>query len=483
MSEAAGVADTVAELIGTTFSGANPASVAVPPAKAESVEKFEFDADFQSRIVYLTATDSGFLKKVGHLLKPEYFESSGEATLMAVAMQHWKNYGSSMNDYDVMKLALQDAVKTRLARPEAIKECIPAVQAVIKQQAEARTGEAHGLNADFVAEKIAEFVRHQAVIDAITRSVGLIDRRDFDKIEKLVSEATSIGVSNEEGGGDYFERLLIRSNERAEESAGRRPPKGITTGHPKIDNLLYHRGWGRKELSCLMGGPKAGKTTALIEFGSGACMAGFNVLYVTLEVSNRIVEERADARFSEIPIGDLVGKFADVNLKIGALADSKKCGRFFIAEYPTGGMSPAMLRSLLERHKAKGLTYDLVIVDYADIMAPDFRTNDPIENSKQIYIGLRAVAHEWNAAVLTATQSNRAGFQAVTAKAEHVADDINKVRTVDLFISINVTEEERKDGKARLYFAASRNQRSGMTVFITQDFNTMKFIKAIERIE
>lgn len=147
-----------------------------------------------------------------------------------------------------------------------------------------------------------------------------------------------------------------------------------------MDALLYHRGWGRKELNVLMGGAKAGKTTALVEFSAGAVMAGYNVLYVTLEVSNRIIEERADARLTEVPIADLVGHFGTVNDRVEKLRQANACGRFYIVEFPTGTMSPAALRSLLERHKAKGWTYDMVVVDYADIMAPDYRTNDPIEN-------------------------------------------------------------------------------------------------------
>jgi replicative DNA helicase len=71
----------------------------------------------------------------------------------------------------------------------------------------------------------------------------------------------------------------------------------------------------------------------------------------------------------------------------------------------------------------------------------------------------------------------------VVLKGEHVADDYNKVRTVDIMISINVTEEERANGEARLYFAASRNQEGGFTIFIKQELAKMKFIASIVRIE
>lgn len=480
------VTDAMTEAIAHQLGGAieEAGLVATTEPSAEEAVKFEFDAEFQTRVVYLAATDAGFMRKVAHLLKPEYFTNADEAAFMAVVQRHWQQYETTMNEVPIMILAIQDAQKAKTIRKEHVDGIKVVVKNIFTTAQAIKAGEFYGLNADFVADHVADWCREQAVISAVYRAADLIERQDqYAKIEKLISDAIKVGIDQEENGGDYFERLAKRTAQRADDSVGKRPPRGITTGHSKLDNLLYHKGWGRRELNVLMGGAKAGKTTALIEFGAGACLAGYNVLYVTLEVSNTIVEERIDARFSEVPMSDLVGKFSEVNERVEELAAAKKTGRFYIAEFPSGSMSPSMLKSLLERHKAKGLTYDMVIVDYADIMAPDYRTNDPIENTKQVYIGLRAIAQEWNVAMLTATQSNREGYKSVTAKAEHVSDDFNKVRTADLFISINSTEEERRDGKARLYFAASRNQRSGMTVFITQNFNMMKFIEKIERVE
>lgn len=474
---------SIATMIGASYSGAPKVAGDAAPEPQEPVTPFEFDADFQSRVVYLAMYDQTFMRKVAHLLRPEYFESAGDQAFMIIVMKHWKDYQCVMADKTVLTMAIKDAIANKLIRKEQLADIMSVTAGMAAQRDAMRAGEVAGLNADYVADKVAEFVRRQAVVAAVMRSVDLIEKRDYPKIEKLIADATNVGIEAEEQGGDYFERLVVRTNERADESAGKKPPRGITTGHGKMDALLYHRGWGRKELNVIMGGAKAGKTTALIEFGSAGCMAGFNVLYVTLEVSNRIIEERADARFTDTPIADLVGQFSEVNRKVTELATKGLMGRFYIAEFPSGSMSPSMLKALLERHKAKGWFYDMVVVDYADIMSPDYRTQDPIENSKQVYIGLRAIAQEWNVVMLTATQSNREGFKSVTAKAEHVSDDFNKVRTADLFISINSTEEERRDGKARLFFAASRNQRSGMTIFIEQDFSRGRFLKAIERIE
>lgn len=478
--------ESVAEMIGASFSGGAVATAAASPKTPElelTDEPFEFDAPFQTQITYLVVFDQTFMRRVAHLLKPSYFESAGEAALVSLALEHWKKYEAVMADRGVIAIVIKEALQQKRLKAEQIDTIKKTVGDILRLQADIRSGVELPLNSKFVADKIAEFAQNQEMISAITRSVNLLEKRDFDKVKKLVMDAAAVGINEDEAGGEYFERLAQRTNMRAEASVGRRPPRGITTGHPKLDALLYHRGWGKKELTVLMGGAKSGKTMALIEFASNAVMAGHNVLYVTLEVASDIVEERADARFTEIRIGDLVANFGTVNAKIDALATKAGRGKFYIAEYPSGTLSPAGLRGLLERHKAKGWNYDMVVVDYADLMQPNFRTQDPIENSRQIYVDLRAIGTEYNCSMLTATQSNREGYKAVTAKAENVADDFNKVRTADLFISINITEDERRDGKARLYFAASRNQQAGMTLFIQQDLACAKFLKMIERVE
>lgn len=222
-------------------------------------------------------------------------------------------------------------------------------------------------------------------------------------------------------------------------------------------------------------------TLAMINFAANASRVGFNVLYCTLEVSARIIAERLDAYISETAVKELDNRNHEVRTKIKSRGNS--AGKFLIHEFASGSMSPRTLRTLIEKYRNRGTIFDLVVVDYADIMAPDHRSDSPIENSKEIYVGLRAIGFEFDCAILTATQTNRDGYKAQTAKAEHVAEDFNKIRTADLVISINATEDERNSNQARLYFAASRNQESGFTVRIAQDIRKMQFIKDVMGVE
>lgn len=474
MTDATSIAErSAADMIGSSFEGEHttpePSGATVLD---EITEKFDFDAPFQTRVASLAIQSTEFVNRIGHLLKPQYFEDAGEAMMVKLALEYFEN-NRSLPDKTIMVDIVRRAVASKVIK----KDIVPLVVSAHKRLY--GCGDLAGR--EYIESRIVEFARHQATSAAILKSVELVQRGEFEKVEQYIKEAVEIGINEDGGAYDYYGTIAARTSERLDDAAGVRPPRGITTGQLKLDEVLYHKGWGRKELATIMGGAKSGKTTALIGFAKGASLARFNVLYVSLEVSARIISERLDASVSGTMMKELGSKIKEVEEKVEAL--KKTAGKLIVHEFPSGTFTPKQLRALMDRYEAKGQMFDLVVVDYADIMAPNHRYNDVIENSKSVYVDLRAIAQEKNVAMLTATQTNREGYKATVAKAEHVAEDFNKVRTVDLMISINITDEERSKGEARLYFAASRNQESGFTLFIKQDIAKMRFIESIIRKE
>jgi replicative DNA helicase len=461
------VEDSVAKMVGAAYAGATTAA----PEEAVEIEKFEFDEQFQTTIATLALRDTEFMRRAAHLLKPDYFESTGEAGLMDLVLRYYERY-KRVPDASVVPTLIRDAVTSARMKKDVAAEVVRA----FKIMKDGSVGDR-----EYVAEKVAEFARHQAVGQAILSSVSLLEKKKFDPILKAIKEAYDVGLNEADEGYDYWNMIEARTEERLDEASGKTPPKGISSGLPKLDELLMHKGWGRKELTLLMGGAKAGKSTALINFAKAASMVGKNVLYVTLELAARIISERLDASISENIIKELGKNIHDVRTKVEAL--SKRAGLLRVHEFASSKFTPNSMQALIDRYKAKGIVFDLVVIDYLDIMAPNFRTQDSVENSKSIYTDMRAIALMEGFAMLSATQTNREGFKSTVAKAEHVAEDFNRIRIADLVISINITDEERSKNEARLYFAASRNQESGFTVFIQQDMQRMTFIKSIIRVE
>lgn len=453
--------ESLAQDIGAMLSGQQ--SVAPDP-----VQPFEFDAAFQTKIAALSLRDATFNERVDGLVSPEHFENVTEATLVNIAQKYFAKYRQCPDNTVLVKL-VKDEVAANRIRSDMKAEVVSKLSQLIKADLSGR---------DYVVDQVSAFAQHQALGNAIMKSVDYLEKRDFSAIEASIKKALTVGAMTATEY-DFFAEIGSRTAIRCDQRDGKIQPSGVTTGIKAIDELLYHKGWGRSELSIWMGGAKTGKTTALINSAIYAVAAGFNVLYVTLEVSKEIMAARADAAISKTMFGELQVHPENVEQAVVALGGSQTRGDFKIHEFPSGSWTPRELRRLIQHYKAKGVMFDAVYIDYLDIMAPDMRMNDEIANSKNVWVGVRAVAQEEGFAVISATQTNRDGFKADVAKAEHVAEDFNKIRIADLVISINKTEEEQQNEEARLYFAASRNQAGGFTIKIKQDLARMQFCLAV----
>ncbi|PZR92081.1 MAG: DNA helicase [Stutzerimonas stutzeri] len=434
----------------------------------ESEGQFEFDPGFQTKIAALFTRDTTFAMKNKDLLKPEYFTNDAAGALVRIVQEHIKVY-RAVPDLKILPTILKDEIAAKRIRPDMIEGIKTTVRDIVKADLS---------NPAFVTNKVTEFAKHQAVEQAMMASIGLLEKRDWNKIAELMKHATSIGANGDDDDYDYWEESKNRAQYRRDLRDGKIIRDGITTGYSAIDANLYHMGWGRKELSCMMGAAKAGKSMSLGDFARNANLAGYHVYYDTLEVSRDIIADRLDAANADTLMKELHKRPDDVEKALLRLRTAKT-GHFKMREHASGTLKPSVLHRTLERYRADGIIFDLVVVDYADIMASEYRSDSLQENLRTIYIDLRAIAFETNTALLTATQTNRDGAKAHTAKATDVGDDWNKARTVDLMIGIDATDVEKNAGEARLSFLLSRNGESGFGLRIRQDRSKMQFITKI----
>jgi replicative DNA helicase len=434
--------------------------------EAAEEKGFDFEEGFQRKIVALTLRDSAFAARTIGLLEPGFFEREIDGALTKVALDYYDRYKKAPSLSVIVPL-IKDAVADKRIRKDMIPD--------IKE----RLRDLHAVDLsdrDYVTDKVSEFAKNKAIERAILASVEDHAKGDYEKIRKRMEQAMLVGAADDGNEYDYFEELENRTDKRKLIAAGVLKREGISTGYDELDKCLYHGGWGRKELSCIMGAAKAGKSMSLGEFGKNAAMMGYNVDYLTCEVSSEIIADRTDANLSGFMMKELDKNPIAVRDAIDKL--SRK-GNFKFHEYASGTLKPSQIRRLLERKRSKGYITDLLIVDYADIMAAEFRSDDRIETLRSIYVDLRAIAFDYNVALLTATQTNREGAKKMTASATDVSADWNKAMTVDALLSINASEAEKAAGEARLFFALSRNSESEFSLRIKQDRSRMRFIEKI----
>ena len=217
-----------------------------------------------------------------------------------------------------------------------------------------------------------------------------------------------------------------------------------------------------------------------MSFGINAAMSGKAVFYASCEVSKEILSDRADSNISGIPFERLNDDPAKVALEVEDAWD-RTTGFMTVEDFGAGELKVSELNRVLDQYAQRGTMFDLVIIDYIDEMAPEVKDTDRRHDLASITRGLRALARSMDVAILTATQTNRAGSKNARrdiTSSEDVAEDYNKVRIADAIITINRSEEDMDAGEVVLYWADMRNARSNRRFRLKQQLECFRFIES-----
>lgn len=433
----------------------------------------QFDDAFQEQLAAHFLRDDIFVQAVGSLVEPDYFDNETLAALVAVQRVYLDRYGAcpTLRTFVQVMQRLIAAKRVKFADMNEAKRLL----GVIHKDPLA--------DRNFVIDTIAEFARKQALANSVMQLVDALDTDDTANINKAlvsVEEAKAVGAADTAQAMDFLATRSQRANNRALRASGHFTNGGITTGSPELDNKLTpHRGWGRKELTILMAPPKGGKTAAMIHFAKEAVAAGKNVFYASCEVSEDIIGDRLDANISGVPLKELETRFADVDQEVSSWESKPGVGKFIVQAFPIRTLKVSELTRILKKYQAQGINFDMIVVDYLGILKPEQRYEDKRFGLADIGQDLRAMATVFNAAVLTAYQTNREGTkkaQRSVSDGTDAADDYEVVRTADALITLNADEDMKQNGEILLYFAEMRNAESGIRLRYGCDFACMRFL-------
>lgn len=431
-----------------------------------------YDTAFQLKILTLALRDAAFMQRVEGLIDPKYYDETTMGYLADIANRHFENY-KTVPDAKIVIKTIKDAKAAKLVKDDFVDELKPLIASIWSPTADLS-------NRDYYIDEVAKFARRRAMERAIEKSIDILDKGgDFDEIDSSIKEAQAVGATEGTGSADLFDSLDARIAARTAKLTGT-VTRGISTGHRELNDLLYHKGFGAKELVVLMGGAKSGKSTGLLHFAINACKEGHSVLFTTHENSKEVTLDRMDAAISGVQMKDLDVSAGAIRTAIKDLEGAG--GRLIVEEFPAGQASVADIERCIQKYAAQGIKFDMLVCDYADELRPSRRFTEERFALKEIYTSLRALAQTENIAVLTATQTNRAGNKSVTATATDVGEDWSKMKIADLVITINATEDEKRLHELRLYIALARNSEGGIMIHCTSDRSRMKFISRIIKV-
>ena len=189
-----------------------------------------------------------------------------------------------------------------------------------------------------------------------------------------------------------------------------------------------------------------GKSLFMCHVAASSLAQNYNVLYITLEMSEEKIAERIDANLLNIKTEDLANLPRDTyDRKISRLKENIK-GKLIIKEYPTASASAIHFRNLLnELALKKHFKPDIVFIDYLNICASSRLKHGSNVNSysyiKAIAEELRGLAVEFKIPVFSATQTTRSGFSNTDPGLEDTSESFGLPATADLMFALITSEE------------------------------------------
>lgn len=371
-------------------------------------------------------------------IKREYFMDQSEQRLFSY-MKFFSDKYNKRPDVSVLKILLNKDTTLDDGTFTAVQTTLDALDVAQPDISQTK----------FLIDETENFCKQRAVFNALKKSIEIkensdlpIDRRnrklqDVGAIPDLLRDALSICFDTTVGH-NYLEDWEKRYDSYHDKNA--KVPFDID-----ILNKVTKGGAEYKTLNMLIAGSNVGKSLGLVHLAAGYLTQGYDVLYVSMEMSEESVAKRIDANLLGISLDDLENTPKGMyKAKVETLKE-KVVGRLYVKQYPTGSANVGHFRALLSELSIKqGFVPKIIIVDYLGICS-SIRIGFGGENSygyvKAIAEELRGLAIETNTCIWSAAQTTRGQWDKSDMDMSDVAESAGLVHTADFMLGIVETEE------------------------------------------
>lgn len=379
--------------------------------------------------------DEEYARRVLPFLQTQYFREDGEKTVLSLIQDFVGKY-NKLPTVEAMAIDLSNTAGLSEPTFQAARDFLEASQ--VKPD----------VDRDWLVDQTEKFCQDRAIHNAILESMNIIGEKQ-DKgigrgaIPTLLAQALAVSFDTNIGHdflGNWEDRFEFYHKKEE------RIPFDVA-----ILNEVTKGGFPKKTLNCVMAATGVGKSLVMCHMAAANLAHGDDVLYITMEMAEEKIAERIDANLLDTPIDELMDLQKNLyEKKIQRIRDKTK-GRLIIKEFPTGGAHVGHFRHLLHELKLKkNFVPKIIYIDYLNICASSRLKGKDVNSYtlvKTIAEELRGLAVEMNLPIMTATQTNRGGFDNSDISMTDTSESFGLPMTLDWFCAIVSTEELAKLGQ------------------------------------
>ena len=325
---------------------------------------------------------------------------------------------------------------------------------------------------DWFLEEFEGFTRRQELERAILKSADLLEKGEYEPVEKLIKDAVQISLTKDLGT-DFWATPKETLNKYFNKGGQ------VSTGWPQMDRILYG-GFSRGELNIFAGGSGSGKSLVMMNMALNWLQQGLSGVYITLELSEELCTLRTAAMLTDMSTKDIRRDLDSTELKVKMAG--KKSGSYRIKSLPAQS-TVNDIRSFIKEYEIQTDTkIDFVMIDYLDLIMPvsiKVNPNDQFIKDKYSAEELRNLSIELGVLMVTASQLNRSAVEEIEFDHSHIAGGISKINTADFVFGIFTSRAMKERGKYQMQCMKSRSSQGvGNKVDLDYDIETMRITDA-----
>lgn len=302
---------------------------------------------------------------------------------------------------------------------------------------------------EFTRDIIVTYARRMGMRNLFTNNAERLRSATNEDIDNMFAEARRVvGI-----GGDITADDKNRGGFLFRDG-GKKGGTSLSAGHPtfldSLNRMTGARGFYSPQLILLMGGPKAFKTGMILSILIEYAKAGLNIFIADAENGVSSIETRIKQGLLECERHEVGGYRKELAFILSKL--KLYGGDILVHHFPAYVSTLDHVDAELERLATEEQWVpNIIFYDYLQLFAS---SNKKIINKQDqiqdVYHHAKRMNNKWNTFAFTAIKIKREAVSKVVLKADDIGVDFGQAYNCDATFALCRTEDEVKEGNARI---------------------------------
>jgi len=432
--------------------------------------------EFQQRLMWQLLVEPEFAEKIIPDLAVEYFDDPNLKRLFIIIMEYYGEYEKVPN---LQNKSIHQAINEyKTPNNQIEEESLFSVIKRIELWNQRIINKQMLYDGDAVQKSTKWFIKQQEYRKLAEKIIGDVKTGDIrskyvvTEIEEKFQKISHIG-DEEDDSESVLEGISKALRKEFRET--------IPTGIEAID-VLTGGGLGKGEMGIILAPSGVGKTTALTKIANTAYDCDKNVAQIIFEDTIDQIKRKhyviwADSSHTQINEDDDERERVDkVAHEKGRAMQGK--GNLIVKKFSQEDTTIKDIKNWMLAHEKKfGYKFDILVLDYLDVLESHKRSPDRHEAELAVVKGFEALASDLDIPAWTAIQSNRSGIGSEFVEAQQTGGNIKRMQKAHFFMSIAKTPAQQEANFANIRIIKARFAKDGQ-LFEDCVFNndTMKII-------